>query len=295
MDHFAIEHIFASGREPGPCLSAPPLTPRSSLCGDRMDRFLEKRALGGLVGKREQEQTGAGPAELGEDEESTRKRPRRETPGNGADSAGLSWRRIRSEGLDCDYTVLFGKAEADEIFRELEQQVEYFTGALAKVQVFGKWHSVPRKQATYGDAGLTYTFSGLTLSPKPWIPVLERVRDRVSSVTGQTFNFVLVNRYKDGRDHIGEHRDDERELAPGSPIASVSFGARRDFFFRHKDARGRSRSRRLEVVRLPLAHGSLLMMNHPTNSHWYHSLPVRKKVLAPRVNLTFRKILPTRK
>lgn len=101
-------------------------------------------------------------------------------------------------------------------------------------------------------------------------------------------------RYKDGCDHIGEHRDDERELAPGSPIASVSFGACRDFFFRHRDARGRSPSRRLEVVRLPLAHGSLLMMNHPTNSHWYHSLPVRKKVLAPRVNLTFRRILPER-
>lgn len=68
------------------------------------------------------------------------------------------------------------------------------TGALAKVQVFGKWHSVPRKQATYGDAGLTYTFSGLTLTPKPWIPVLERVRDRVCRVTGQSFNFVLINR-----------------------------------------------------------------------------------------------------
>ena len=102
-------------------------------------------------------------------------------------------------------------------------------------------------------------------------------------------------RYKDGQDHIGEHRDDERELAPGSPIASVSFGACRDFFFRHKDSRGKHPSRRLAVVRLQLAHGSLLMMNHPTNTHWYHSLPVRKKVLAPRVNLTFRKILPTTK
>ncbi|XP_052025123.1 DNA oxidative demethylase ALKBH2 isoform X3 [Apodemus sylvaticus] len=168
-------------------------------------------------------------------------------------------------------------------------------GALAKVQVFGKWHSVPRKQATYGDAGLTYTFSGLTLTPKPWIPVLERVRDRVCRVTGQTFNFVLVNRYKDGCDHIGEHRDDERELAPGSPIASVSFGACRDFLFRHKDSRGKRPRRTVEVVRLQLAHGSLLMMNHPTNAHWYHSLPVRKRVLAPRVNLTFRKILPTKK
>lgn len=102
-------------------------------------------------------------------------------------------------------------------------------------------------------------------------------------------------RYKDGRDHIGEHRDDERELAPGSPIASVSFGACRDFFFRHKDSRGRQPSRKVEAVRLQLAHGSLLMMNHPTNTHWYHSLPVRKKILAPRVNLTFRKILPTEK
>lgn len=68
------------------------------------------------------------------------------------------------------------------------------TGALARIQVFGKWHNVPRKQATYGDTGLTYTFSGLTLSPKPWVPVLERIRDRVSVVTGQHFNFVLVNR-----------------------------------------------------------------------------------------------------
>ncbi|XP_068845672.1 DNA oxidative demethylase ALKBH2 isoform X1 [Capricornis sumatraensis] len=260
-----------------------------------MDRFLVKGAVGGLKRRMEQEQTGGGPAGLAEEEGNNKKNPRRAAPGNEVDSAGLSWRRIQAEGLDCDYTVLFGKAEADEIFQELEKEVEYFTGALARVQVFGKWHNVPRKQATYGDTGLTYTFSGLTLSPKPWIPVLERVRDRVSLVTGQTFNFVLVNRYKDGQDHIGEHRDDERELAPGSPIASVSFGACRDFFFRHKDSRGKHPSRRLAVVRLQLAHGSLLMMNHPTNTHWYHSLPVRKKVPAPRVNLTFRKIQPTTK
>lgn len=102
-------------------------------------------------------------------------------------------------------------------------------------------------------------------------------------------------RYKDGCDHIGEHRDDERELAPGSPIASVSFGACRDFLFRHKDSRGKRPRRTVEAVRLQLAHGSLLLMNPPTNTHWYHSLPIRKRVLAPRVNLTFRKILPTKK
>ncbi|XP_042529346.1 DNA oxidative demethylase ALKBH2 isoform X2 [Dipodomys spectabilis] len=223
-----------------------------------MDRFLQKPAPGVLLGKTGKQKPTR--VEAGEDGGMAEKRPRREPPGDTSHQAGLSWRQIRGEGLNCDYTILFGKAEADKIFRELEQDVEYFTG--------------------------------LTLSPKPWLPVLERIRDRVSDVTGQTFNFVLVNRYKDGCDHIGEHRDDERELAPRTPIASVSFGACRDFFFRHKASRGKPGGRLGDTVRLQLAHGSLLMMNHPTNTHWYHSLPVRKKVLAPRVNLTFRKILP---
>lgn len=88
-----------------------------------MDRFLVKGAVGGLLGKREQEQTGEGPAELGEYEESTRKRTRTETPRNGVDLVGPSWQHIRAEGLDCDYTVLFGKAEADQIFREFVSRV----------------------------------------------------------------------------------------------------------------------------------------------------------------------------
>ncbi|XP_049721810.1 DNA oxidative demethylase ALKBH2 isoform X1 [Elephas maximus indicus] len=278
--------------------------PLKCLCGDRdrMDKFLVKGAFHHRLGKgeerslrEEQDQTGEDAAVLRGEEGSSRKRPRRDTAEGGVHSAGPRWRHIRAQDLDCDYTVLFGRAEADEIFQQLEKEVEYFTGELARVQMFGKWHDVPRKQATYGDAGVTYSFSGLTLSPKPWIPVLERVRDRVSQLTGHTFNFVLVNRYKDGRDHIGEHRDDERELDPRIPIASVSFGACRDFFFRHKDSRGKRPSQRVDMVRLQLAHGSLLLMKPPTNTHWYHSLPVRKKILAPRVNLTFRKILPTKK
>lgn len=116
-----------------------------------------------------------------------------------------------------------------------------------------------------------------------------------------------MHRYKDGLDHIGEHRDDEKELVPRSPIASVSFGACRDFVFRRRDRRGKGGSRgpgRISLqgkggswgpgrISLQLAHGSLLLMKHPTNVHWYHSLPPRRRVLGPRVNLTFRKILPS--
>ncbi|XP_028905139.1 DNA oxidative demethylase ALKBH2 [Ornithorhynchus anatinus] len=264
-----------------------------------MDRFLVKGARGCSVGKGPREQLGRKRAlEHSEDGQE-----RESEPENGRENlekktsvmadpsvGGYRWQQIKAEGLDCDYAVLFGRAEADGLFQELEREVEYFTGDLSKVQVFGKWHSIPRKQATYGDSGLSYTFSGLTLSPKPWIPVTERIRDRVSRATGHNFNFVLVNRYQDGHDHIGEHRDDERELAPRSPIASVSFGACRDFCLRHRDSRGKKPSRDVASVKLQLAHGSILLMNYPTNIYWYHSLPVRKKVRAPRINLTFRTI-----
>ncbi|XP_026865104.2 DNA oxidative demethylase ALKBH2 [Electrophorus electricus] len=203
----------------------------------------------------------------------------------------IPWQKIEAEGLDCDYSLLFSKVEADRIFYQLEDEVEYFTGDKAKVQVFGKLHSVPRQQATYGDEGLMYSFSGVHLLARPWTPTLEYVRDAVTNVTGQTFNFVLINRYKDGLDHIGEHRDDERELDTTCPIASVSFGAARDFIFRHSDVRGGQKKRKIKPVKLELAHGSLLLMNPPTNTYWYHSLPVRKKVKIPRINLTFRHIV----
>lgn len=103
-----------------------------------------------------------------------------------------------------------------------------------------------------------------------------------------------LHRYKDGLDHIGEHRDDEGELDPSCPIASVSFGAARDFVFRHKDARREPKKCPIEAVKLELAHGSLLLMNPPTNTYWYHSLPVRKKVKTPRISLTFRRIIKGR-
>uniref|UniRef100_UPI0037E78395 DNA oxidative demethylase ALKBH2 n=1 Tax=Semicossyphus pulcher TaxID=241346 RepID=UPI0037E78395 len=203
----------------------------------------------------------------------------------------VPWQKVEAEGLDCDYALLFSKEEADQLFKQLEEEVVYSTGEKATVQVFGKVYSVPRKKATYGDAGVTYTYSGMTHLACQWTPTLEYIRDAVTNTTGQTFNFVLVNRYKDGQDHMGEHRDDERELDPLCPIASVSLGAARDFVFRHRDARGKQSRRQIEPVKLELAHGSLLLMNSPTNTFWYHSVPARKKITVPRINLTFRRIL----
>uniref|UniRef100_A0A8C9FIJ9 DNA oxidative demethylase ALKBH2 n=1 Tax=Pavo cristatus TaxID=9049 RepID=A0A8C9FIJ9_PAVCR len=235
-----------------------------------MDRFVIKRSA----------------EEPGDDS----KRPRlEEAAASGLPHPSQPSQEIRAQGLSLEYRLLFGRAEADAIFQQLEKEVEYFEGKA--LHVFGKWHNIPRKQVTYGDPELTYTYSGVTFSPKPWIPVLSHIRDRLVLETGHAFNFVVINRYKDGEDHIGEHRDDEKELVPRSPIASVTFGACRDFVFRHCDSRGKNATRHIKPIRLQLAHGSLLMMKYPTNVYWYHSLPIRRRVLAPRINLTFRKMM----
>lgn len=197
-------------------------------------------------------------------------------------------------GLNIDYFhCLFGKRDADGIFKLLEKQLMvYLEQSENKVLLYGKTHNIPRKQAAFGDSGLTYTFSGVTINAHSWLPILLSLKVCVESVLhDETFNFVLVNRYKDGNDHIGEHRDDERDLVPGASIAGLSFGQSRDFVLKHKDSRGKNAKHKdIQPVKINLGHGSLLVMKHPTNCDWYHSVPSRKGAAGVRISLTFRKL-----
>lgn len=207
----------------------------------------------------------------------------------------LKWGEIRGDNLNLDYCLLFPKPQADRLLTECEKLLSYNQGQLARVNIFGKWHDIPRKQVAHGDEGLSYSFSNNTVPARPWTPFLRNIRDNVTEVTGYDFNFVLINRYKDGKDYMGEHRDDEKDLVHGYPIASLSLGQPRDFVFRHADSRGKNATLKIEPVKLELQHGSLLMMKHPTNTFWYHSLPQRKKLTNVRINMTFRKMVTSAK
>jgi len=67
-------------------------------------------------------------------------------------------------------------------------------------------------------------------------------------------------------------------------IASVSFGAARDFVLRHN----LDRSRKISTT---LSAGDVLIMAGTMQEHWQHSIPKRKGVTEPRINLTFRRIV----
>uniref|UniRef100_A0A6A7G029 DNA oxidative demethylase ALKBH2 n=1 Tax=Hirondellea gigas TaxID=1518452 RepID=A0A6A7G029_9CRUS len=198
----------------------------------------------------------------------------------------IVWKKICAENLMLDYCILFPQGIANTLFNMLEEELQYFTGDLTRIKVFGKWHNIPRKQASYGDEGLTYTYSGITTPALPWPTPLLAIRDLLHHLCGIYYNFVLVNRYQDGKDKIGEHKDDEKELDSSAPIASVSLGQPRTFYFVHQDAR--RKLRHVDKVQLLLEHGSLLLMKAPTNKFWYHALPPRAAAKLPRINLTFR-------
>lgn len=105
----------------------------------------------------------------------------------------------------------------------------------------------------------------------------------VEKVSGETYNSCLLNLYHVGEEGMGWHSDDEKELKKDGAIASLSFGAERKFQFKHKKTG--------DQVDVFLEHGSMLLMKGTVQTHWLHRLPPTKKVLKPRINLTFRTIV----
>jgi alkylated DNA repair dioxygenase AlkB len=149
------------------------------------------------------------------------------------------------------------------------------------VVVYGKRHLQPRLSAWYGDAA--YSYSGLRLEAAPLSPLLESLRAAVQAATGHGFNSVLLNYYRNERDSMGMHSDDEPELGPQPAIASLSFGAARTFIMKHKYNK--------KTVRVELTDGSLLLMAGETQKYWLHGINKMTRPSEGRINLTFRKIV----
>lgn len=176
---------------------------------------------------------------------------------------------------------LFSPAESNFYQAELIHTVAW---RQEKIKMFGKELLLPRLTAWYGDPGKTYRYSGLQNEPLPWLPALLPLKKAVESATNYSFNSVLLNYYRHGQDSMGWHSDDEPELGPNPVIASVSFGQARRFDFRHRH------DKTLPKQSVWLEHGSLLLMQGPTQHNWQHQVPKSAKATETRLNLTFREI-----
>jgi alkylated DNA repair dioxygenase AlkB len=173
-----------------------------------------------------------------------------------------------------------GPTEADRLLAALRVELCW---EQRPIVLFGRPVLQPRLVAWAGD--VDYRYSGQTLEPRPVPSALARVLACVRERTGTPFNHVLANRYRDGRDSIGFHADDERELGPDPVVATVSLGATRRFVLKPR------RKTAGAAMALELRHGSLVVMGGACQRHYVHGVPRQPDIRDERISLTFRRIV----
>lgn len=171
-------------------------------------------------------------------------------------------------------------AQADALMHALLTQVPW---EIHRIRMFGRWVDSPRRSCWMGDADAHYRYSGADFLAHPWAPAVLELREQVQQACDGRFNSVLLNRYRDGRDSMGWHSDDEPELGPTPLIASLSLGAPRRFLLRRRD----DPAQKFEYL---LGHGDLLLMRGQCQRDYQHALPKTARVSGERINLTFRQI-----
>jgi len=175
----------------------------------------------------------------------------------------------------------FDETQSVSLFDTLRATLDWQADQLI---MFGQKITTSRKIAWVADPDCPYTYSGIRKAPQPWTAELLMIKERLEQTCGSRFNACLLNLYHNGSEGMGWHSDDETELERGAPIASLSLGGTRKFAFRHRLDK--------TTTSVFLENGSLLIMHAPTQQFWHHSLLKTKTAVAPRINLTFRKIIP---
>ncbi len=181
--------------------------------------------------------------------------------------------------------LYFGKImNREENLKYLEVLLDSIPWKNDEAKIFGRHIITKRKVAWYGDDNYSYTYSNTTRHSLPWTHELLILKELAEKLCGTKFNSCLLNLYHDGGEGMAWHSDDEKALGKDTAIASISFGAERKFLLKNKETK--------QSVSIILESGSLLLMKGTTQTNWLHSLPKSKKVLTPRVNLTFRTYVP---
>lgn len=179
------------------------------------------------------------------------------------------------------YPQFFAPAESQLFYEDLLQNIAW---SHDDITLFGKKMKIPRLQAWYGEAGKSYIYSGILLTPQAWTPTLLAIKKRIEEATQTEYTSVLLNQYRHGQDSVGWHADDESSLGINATIASVSFGATRKFRFRYNNESAKK-------AQMMLHNGSLVVMQGETQHFWQHEVPKTAQEVGVRLNLTFRKMI----
>lgn len=159
---------------------------------------------------------------------------------------------------------------ADALVRELNADTQWRADSRV---MYGKRVLVPRETAGRGEG-----------MAQPWTPTLATVRAMIERYTGSAYDYVFLNRYRDGRDAVAWHGDRDGERDARLIVASLSLGASRAFQLRPKKDSGL----RYDPITVDVSHGDLIVMRGDTQLYWEHRVPRDPRVSGERLNVTFR-------
>jgi alkylated DNA repair dioxygenase AlkB len=182
--------------------------------------------------------------------------------------------------MDCDIKYIENFLTEGEI----KEYTEWIENNILWTQVqypkYNKIIKTPRLTTCFGfhNDNLPEYYANYQIHKIP--NMLIKLKNKVEDELGEDFNYVLMSYYRDGKDSISYHSDDERFLGKHPTIASISLGQTRRFLLKNKKTK--------ETLKYDLETGSLAIMGGNTQTDWMHSIPKTKRKIMPRINITFR-------
>ncbi len=189
---------------------------------------------------------------------------------------------LRLEGAEVLYYPQFlTTQESVKLYHNVYQNTPWQQDDIC---VYGKTYPQPRLTHLFAENDLSYSYSNITMHPSLFTEEIVHIKNRIEQTTNHHFTTCLANLYRNGSDSNGWHADNEKELGEDPIIASLSIGNERWFYLKHKTDKTLKK-------RILLQPGSLLLMGKGTQLNYLHQIPKTKKLVQPRINLTFRKII----
>lgn len=172
---------------------------------------------------------------------------------------------------------------AETVFERLHREMDW-------QRMFHQTGEVPRLVCCQGDISEDGSMpvyrhpSDQTLPLYAWTPTVDAVRMAAQKAVGHPLNHALIQLYRGGTDYISEHSDKTLDVAKGSNIVNVSFGAQRTMRLRTKREAASSSSSAnppgraaRTTYRIPMPHNSALIMSLETNAKYLHGINADKR------------------
>jgi hypothetical protein len=130
-------------------------------------------------------------------------------------------------------------------------------------------------------------YSGEQWQTFDWSPtslvIKQAVEEGLKPLVHQTMNHCVTNLYQSGADFIAHHSDKDLDLNRSGVIVSVSLGDERILELKR-------RAPPQDVTRIPLPHGSMLVLGPYTNRQFTHSIVPKEGSTKVRISLTLREV-----